>query len=364
MTTNPSTRARPASVNETPIRVTLRQLCGLGLPAPLLLPSLLPVLRELVPSSHAGFFFCDEAGNITNLYAERMLSPQHMASFHDRHSNRQFRQHYLQRVAAAQPVSRRSVQADESTSAYQREVLDVLGIAHFLYAIVRHRGQPLGQLSLYRGADDAPFTAHDEQALHSVLHYLGEALSVPSPQGLPSLQQHSIEEGLALLDAQGQELYADANWPRLVRLAQGNAIAPATAMMYRETLPRFVQTVMAAVLASPLAVHRVDTAWGQFAFRQHAMASTQGREGAVALLISRLAAEPLRLAQGAAAAGLSPQQREVAVLMAQGHSNAAIAAQMGISINTAGYHAKQVFARLGVHERSAIAQALGSAAAS
>jgi DNA-binding NarL/FixJ family response regulator len=342
-------------------RVSLRQLCKLGLPAQLLLPALLPVLRELVWSRHSGFFFCDERGSITNLYAERMLAPGDMARYHDQHSSQQFRRQYLARVAAARAVSRRSIDDAERASAYYRDVLLPLGIEHFLYAIVRHQGQPVGQLSLYRSLGDAAFTAADEQALCNVEHYLGQALAVPSPPGLQTLQEHTVEEGLALLDAQGGELFADANWPRLVRLAHGDAIAPAKALAERETLPRFVAAVLAAVVSAPRALHVVQSTWGQFVFRRHDMASQQGSQ-AVALLVSRLAAEPLRLAQGAAALGLSPQQREVAVLMAQGHSNTAIADQLGITVNTAGYHAKQVFARLHVHDRSAIAKTLSAAA--
>ena len=349
-------------MNPLAARVTLRQLCNLGLPAPLLLPSLLPVLREVVGASHAGFFFCDSQGGITNLYAERLLPPQAMARYHDEHSNAQFRSQYLARESATRPTSRRSVTAAEREGTYFRDVLVPLGIEHFLYAVVRHQGRALGQLSLYRGFDAPAFTAADEQALAGVLHYLGSALAVPSPLLLREVQEHTVEEGLALLDAQGRELYADALWPRLIRLAHGNAIAPATALAERDTLPRFVAAVLAAVVSAPQAVHLVHSDWGQFAFRRHAMASQQG-DTAVALLVSRLAAEPLRLAQGAAALGLSPQQREVAVLMAQGHSNAQIARQMGIKLNTAGYHAKQVFARLDVHDRSAIAKTLNAALA-
>jgi DNA-binding CsgD family transcriptional regulator len=344
-------------------RITLRQLCSLGLPAPLLLPSLLPVLRELVPASHAGFFFCDERGGISNLYAERLLVPNAMASFHDQHSDQRFRRQYLARVAAPGPLSRRSVDAPERGTAYYRDVLAPLGIEHFLYAIVRHQGRVLGQLSLYRGSAGPAFGDDDEQTLAGVLHYLGEGLGVPSPLVRSELQDQTVEEGLALLDARGREIFADANWPRLIRLAHGNAIAPANALAERETLPRFIAAMLAAVQSAPDAVHQVRTAWGQFAFRRHEMSSGQG-ESAVALLLSRLASEPLRLAQGAAALGLSPQQREVAVLMARGHSNTEIAQQMGITPNTASYHVKQVFARLQVHDRSAIARVLSAAATS
>lgn len=358
-------RARGASRaahSAGPARVTLRQLCHLGLPATLLLPSLLPVLREVVAASHAGFFFCDALGGITNLYAERMLSPQVMAAYHDRHSNHRFRQQYLQRVAAHKAISWRSVDAQERDSAYYRDVLAPLGVAHFLYAIVRHQGRVLGQLSLYRGSDEPAFDSADELALQSVLHYLGLGLSTPTPTGLRDLKEAAVEEGLAVFDAQGLELYADANWSRLVRLAHGNAITPACAMAERETLPRFVSAALATLVAAPHVIHGVHTVWGRFAFRRHAMSAADGSQ-VVGLLLSRLAAEPLRLAQGAAELGLSPQQREVAVLIAQGNSNAEIAARLGVTTHTASYHAKQVFRRLDVHERSDVARALSLAAA-
>ena len=87
----------------------------------------------------------------------------------------------LERVAAGRPVSRRSVSADEREQDYYREVLQPLAIEHFLYAIVRAGSRVLGQLSLYRGGQSTEFSARDEELLQEVLHYLGEALAVPSP---------------------------------------------------------------------------------------------------------------------------------------------------------------------------------------
>ncbi len=342
-------------------RTTLRQLCSLGLPGPLLLPSLLPVLRAWVPADHGAFFYCDERGSITNFYPERMLPHEAMARYHDRHNDTQFRAQYQQRLGADKPTSRRSVTTAERASAYYQEVLAPLGVEHFLYAVVRHQGVAVGQLSLYRGPKEPPFSEADEATLTEVLHYLGEALAVPTPTPARAAQEHVVEEGLAVLDEQGRELLADEHWPRLVRLAQGDVLSPARAHEDAERLPRFVASLLAALLASPQAVHRVDSAWGQFVFRRQALSGPQGT-AAIALRVSRLSVEPLRLAEGAAALGLSPQQREVAVMMAQGHSNQAIAEHMGVSLNTASYHVKQVFQRLDVHERTAVAKLLAQAA--
>ena len=43
--------------------------------------SLLPSLRELVPSDSAGFFWVDARGEMSNLYAERMLPADVMALY-------------------------------------------------------------------------------------------------------------------------------------------------------------------------------------------------------------------------------------------------------------------------------------------
>jgi DNA-binding CsgD family transcriptional regulator len=48
----------------------------------------------------------------------------------------------------------------------------------------------------------------------------------------------------------------------------------------------------------------------------------------------------------------------VVLLLAQGLTNRELAERMGVSLNTAGYHIKQVYARLGVNDRSEVAAKL------
>jgi hypothetical protein len=187
-------------------RVTIRQLCGLGLPAPILLPSLLAALRDVVPSSHAAFFYCDDFGNIVNMYAERMLPPDAMAHYHKQHFPAEasaFAAAYLKRVASAVPVSSHSVSEAERNTDYYRDVLAPVGIGQMLYAIVRHHEHVIGQLSLYREVEESAFNAADEGALADVLHYLGRALAIaPQPPG-HALAEQTAEQAMAILDAQG-----------------------------------------------------------------------------------------------------------------------------------------------------------------
>ena len=344
-------------------RVSLRQLCSLQIPAAVLLPSLLPAVRALVPATHAAFFYADATGNMTNMYAERMLPPEAMARYYERHYRADasaFATSYRRLVAANDPVSYRSIGADEAQTDYFREVLAALEVGHIMYGIVRAQTngrEPIGQLSLYRPQSDKSFSAADAEALRDVLHYLGRALTATPFGPVSASAEQTAEEAMAVLDDAGTTLFADEGWLRLVRLARGEPISPGQASAEPKALREFLHGVVKAVSAARNALHTVDSPWGKFAFRHHTLTGVTG-ERATALVLSRLAAEPVRLTEGAARLQLSAQQREVALMIALAQTNAEIAEKLGVSVNTASYHVKQVFAKLDVHDRSEVASIL------
>jgi DNA-binding NarL/FixJ family response regulator len=58
-------------------------------------------------------------------------------------------------------------------------------------------------------------------------------------------------------------------------------------------------------------------------------------------------------------AGLTPQELRLLKLLAEGHQNKTAAAEMSISIHTAGFHLRSIYEKLHVHSRSeAVARAL------
>ncbi len=333
------------------------------LPSPVLLPSLLPAVRALVGGAHAAFFYVDRSGAMTNLYAERMLPPEAMARYYERHYRADataFAKSYQRLVSASDPVSYRSLSTAEMQSDYFRDVLSLLDVRHIMYGIVRAQTngrEPIGQLSLYRPASDKPFNAADADALRDVLHYLGRALAASPFSQVPAPAEQTAEEAMAVLDEAGNTLFADDAWLRLVRLARGEPISPGQASIETKALNAFLHGVLKAATAAKNALHTVDSPWGKFVFRHHALAGVAGQR-AIALVLSRLAAEPVRLTEGAARLHLSAQQREVALMIALGQTNAEIAEKLGVSVNTAGYHVKQVFAKLDVHDRSEVAKVL------
>ena len=143
-------------------------------------------------------------------------------------------------------------------------------------------------------------------------------------------------------------------------MARGEPISTMQAKQEPKALREFLRGVVIAARVAKNAVHQVDSPWGKFAFRHHALSGVAG-DKATALVVSRLATESVRLAEGAARLSLSAQQREVALLVALGQTNAEIADKLGVTVNTASYHVKQVFAKLEVHDRADVARLLRQA---
>jgi DNA-binding CsgD family transcriptional regulator len=350
------------AANQSEIRLTLRQLVGLGLPTSILLPSALAAVRDLVGAEHMGYFFCDEQGNITNMYAERMLSPTQMAIYHRDHYGRQesnFKLAYLKRVRESSPLSTYSLSAVEKQSEYYKQVLAPLGIGHFLYAVVRVNGKAVGQLSAYRSSETEPFGKADQQSLLDVLHYIERLVDPLSQSVISDAPAPVAETAMVVLDDQDSILYSDAHWDRLLRMAYGGLISPGNANDQIEQLPRFLKSVLDLIRASNSIQHTVKTEWGTFRFRLLSLAGPAGK--AQSISVSRQAEESIFVAEAVARLKLPVQQREVAVLMTQGRSNAQIATKLGISVNTVNYHVKALFTRLNIHDRGEVLAAITKA---
>jgi DNA-binding CsgD family transcriptional regulator len=345
----------------------IRKLCGLGLPAQTVAQCLLPELRKLIPSHSAGVFWVDQDGEMTSLYAERMLPPDAMAAYYERHYSvkaESFSDVFRRRAQSADPISYHSFSQAEQKTDYFRDVMRRLDAYHILYGVLKDGARPFAQISFYRGLADKPFDKESADTLRSLLRYLATGLDVSY---LPSHSEDVaavVEEDLGIVSLTGTMINAPETWHRLLRLAALAEVSPRHALKEYEAIELFVQRVCEELLspksrvAPPRELIHV-TAWGRFVIRGFRLTDPKRlQEDQVGLLIRREEPRSLSLVRGTGMAALSPQQCEVALLIVAGKSNREIADDLGLSFNTASSHVKQVYARLEVNERSAVARKL------
>ena len=345
----------------------IRKLCGLGLPAQTVAQCLLPELRRLIPSHSAGVFWVDQQGEMTSLYAERLLPPDAMAAYYERHYGikaESFSDVFRRRAQSADPISYHSFSQAEQKTEYFRDVMRRLDAYHVLYGVLKEGTRPLAQISFYRGVVDKPFDKESADALRSVIRYLATGLGVSAAPSRSEDGAVVVEEDLGIVSFTGTMISAPEAWHRLLRLAALAEVSPRHALKEHEAIELFVQRVCGELLSkqhnasSPRELIH-ETAWGRFVIRAFRLTDPKGqRVDQVGLLIRREEPRSLSLVRGTGMAALSPQQREVALLIAAGKSNREIADDLGLSFNTASSHVKQVYARLEVNERSAVARKL------
>ena len=347
--------------------VLIRKLCGLGLPAQTLAPSLLPALRKLIPSHSAAVFWVDDRFEMTGLYAERLLPPEAMTRYYESHYQQAvtgFPGAFGARAAASDPVSARKFTRIEQQSAYFRDVLSPLDAYQILYGVLRDAARPFGQISIYRGARDPEFGRRDQDALRGLLRYLSIGLRPLTPSADAASPAEVVEEWLGAVGIDGTLISAPPDWSRLVRLLAIEDVTPRKAQDEQRTVMEFLRRICAQLMdLDGAAGSHVDSEhqspWGRFRIRAYRMPDVAGRRADhVGLLIGRTEPRALALVRGTGASGLSPQQREVALLVTGGKSNQEIAHALSLTLNTARYHVKQVFARLKVHSRKEVEIAL------
>lgn len=358
------------SVNRVASVAQIRQLCHLGLGAQVVVPALLKAIRQLIPSESAGFFWVDEHGDMVDLYAERMLSPTQMRVYFERHydsADHRFRDRFVGRARAGEVVASMSTDGELQQSSYYREILQPLDVHHVLYGIIRNKGSAIGQLSLYRSKRARPFGATDKAALESVVRYVAQGLAHSTEHARSNdgdSYRESEFEALAICDGKGAIRQASQKAFGLLARATGKPIN-------RNTMSGELERAITELLARPARlvaiadkdpiaerpVLYVNNRWGRFRLRAYSLDSTDGLQEVIGVVIQQQVHFLVRFSEAMGNLRLSAQQKEAALLIARGCTNAEMATAMGVSVNTASYHVKQLFQKLDAHDReSAIAR--------
>jgi DNA-binding NarL/FixJ family response regulator len=185
--------------------------------------------------------------------------------------------------------------------------------------------------------------------------WLGHGERIADGLGLPHAEA-TVAYARALLDLEaGEHARATAGAARAAALADsvGAAVQAARARALAGRAAAAAGDRPAAVAWLERAESELG-ACGALRFRDEA-----ARE--LRRLGRRVGARRRRAAGSTGLESLSGREREIAELVAQGHTNKQIAAELFLSEKTVESHMAKVFAKLGVSARAAVAEAVGRA---
>ena len=366
----------------------IRQLCCLGLGGRAIMPALLRAVRDLVPADWTEFFWVDANGELANHYAEQMLPVDAMQFYFRRAGTGGEPMFASFRTRASQddPVTTLTVTDAFRRTELYRSVMQHLGAQHALYCVIRERGRSLGQLSLYRSAERPPFTAAERAAIAGIANYIARGLDDSFGTGrAPASElgwQDTEHQAMLTLDRHGSIRHCSSAARRLLLYVTLDSVNYATlglkdgaiCDLMRGLAGQVVQhrcgeasphaatagaVGMASSSPSAPATTTITNRWGRFVLRAYWLTDDVGAPDAlIGVQIRRQEETVLRLSQAMHGLALSPQQKEVGLLLAQGKSNPQIAGALGVTLNTANYHVKQLFAKINAHERTEVAPKL------
>jgi DNA-binding CsgD family transcriptional regulator len=350
--------------------VRLKQLCCLGLGREAAIPAVLAELRNLVPNQSSLAFFFDEklalAGSYSDHQEAALTGPLYMKEFHgrrDRELGGAFPDNVrtqvgVQDYADALGAINVDMKTFERSNLYNL-IYRPYRTHWFMRLMVREggSGRAHGSLTLYRGTHDRPWSPEDKRRLAGLESFFAQVLKTESKSEGPLAD--SGKRGLIIADKTGKPIHLSKEGRHLLYLATHPNFTPNTDFSRLGTLPpplvRICQDIFRIfsddpTVSAPVYHHR--NAWGGFRFEAQWLNANDPASGLIGISVSHQEPVRLTLARHVAELPLTRRQAQVCLLMANGHSNEAIATRLGIARHTAIAHGRWIYDKLDVHNRT------------
>jgi DNA-binding CsgD family transcriptional regulator len=237
----------------------------------------------------------------------------------------------LSQVTKGQPVR----------STRYAELLAPAGIPFELRVAFVSRGRVWGAAHLARRDDRADFTTHDAAVLAGVSSVIADGIRT-------SLRSEAARDGRDL-SAPGMVVVGPTGDIELITPAARELLAAMDPRLGDETLPSAVLALVAFVRGSR-AGQTVAVPTRSSWITLHASLPEGRAVGRVAVLLER-SATPQSAAVRLEVEGVTPREREIAGLLAQGMTNPEIAATLVLSPYTVQDHVRSLFEKTGVSSR-------------
>jgi DNA-binding CsgD family transcriptional regulator len=335
----------------------LRKLCCLGLPKEIAAAEFLRAVQPLIPSENNVFVFVNDSGfptyPVMEVFLPELLEPaaEHMPRFFDK------------RYVIKLGLNTGAIVSDTAAYGndfYQSDMYNQVwrpANQHFMMMtdIYRHK-RFMGRLMLFRPPAGKPFNNLDQNYCRQIQPYLAHALQ-DAPQNELSYHNNG-EHGLAIADNSGRILYLCHRAKHLLLLAtlslshpeQGsNSIQlPATISAICKNLDKIFKNKPA-----PAPAFTINNVHGRFIFNAHWLENNGMTEpgGLIGVTIQHQEPQALKILRALKDLPLSPAQKEVALLLAQGLSNLEIGQRLHIKHTTVKDHIGKIFTRLNINRR-------------
>lgn len=350
-------------------RVTsqIKQLCCLGLGPHAIAPPLTRLLLHMIPAYSSTVFFCDDSGELINIYDENPalieVGPVYVNEFHNRRETdvwTGFKETFQRGLVGV--MVEELVKVDRRTwkrSGMYNEVFRPLGYDGGLRLAVRDRGRPLCGIAISRGEDEHEFAKQDLDLLISLEPYFSHAFDLPLAPSPLTESDADEDQGLIVADREGRIRYLSRQARVLLFYATNEDVAPGKLQAGKQELPPRIAQLARSLVdvfegdppASPPTYCQKNN-WGEFVFRAYWLKGQAARSPLIAIRINRREPLPIRLLRRMEQLPLSERQMEVSLHLASGKTYKEIAERLGVSRPTVIYHAQEVFNKLGVATRA------------
>jgi DNA-binding CsgD family transcriptional regulator len=349
----------PSAADRAEARI--KQLCGLGLGGQAIVPALLNALHLLVPSYSNAFYWTDEHCRVTNLYFEdpSTVAWLYLSDFYNRRrlvadSTRPTHPDPVPVVVTRQPDA-----SDFYTLDLNAPIYGPLDRYQFMRVLVSDAHRALGTLQLCRLKGEVTFSAGDEKRVATVAPYIAHGLTAQVNGQIPLAE--SEERGFLLIDLDGRLRLSSPLGRKLLFLAAHPSISPTTVRRSPGAAAPAEVAQLGERLAGAFAgkgqnvqhaVWRERNTWGGFGFHAYRLDEGNPWYAQIGVIVQHHEPLAIKLWRNLENLPLSKRQTAVCLLMASGLSYAAIARRLEIAESTAIDHARHLYDKLDVHNRT------------
>jgi DNA-binding CsgD family transcriptional regulator len=336
----------------------LRQLCCLGLPKEALLPEFLKQVKSVIPSDF------NMLNGTNKHFIPTYCIPETPVDKLDEiylETNRLFwTQEKVLRCMKwmnchATICDIRIVDENYKKTEMYNVFLTMLNIHHMIHTPVTNNGVPVGMLTISRPRSARAFNKQEETLWVYLAAYVSHALQTQNRDDIQYCENG--ESGMLVMDTEGTILFQSEMAKRLLMLARYPLITidedtnQHDVMLKLVQLCRNLKAIFQGQNAAPPSWSHTNGR-GRFHFQAYWLDKlNQEPGGLIGITIEHHEPLVLELMRALRDLPLSPTQKEVALLAAQGFSTEQIGVRLHIKLTTVKDHIRKIFDKLDIHHR-------------